>query len=150
MQFFTVSNVSSSKIYFILGAVSVFGNTPIDVVKTRMQGLEAAKYKNTFDCFLQIWKHEGPGAFYKGTVPRLGRVCLDVAITFMIYDSFMELFNKIWPQTYLFLNLPMSNHQSNFQITCIRLLCVLYIYLLMIWCIYRNDCNYCCKLFNIF
>lgn len=35
--------------------------------------------------------------FYKGTVPRLGRVCLDVAITFMIYDSFMELFNKVWP-----------------------------------------------------
>jgi hypothetical protein len=26
-------------------------------------------------------------SFYKGTVPRLSRVCLDVAITFMIYDS---------------------------------------------------------------
>lgn len=81
----------------IAGAASVFGNTPIDVVKTRMQGLEAAKYKNTFDCFLKIWKNEGPRAFYKGTVPRLGRVCLDVAITFMIYDSFMELFKKVWP-----------------------------------------------------
>jgi len=79
------------------GAASVFGNTPIDVVKTRMQGLEASKYKGTVDCFVQIWKNEGPAAFYKGTVPRLGRVCLDVAITFMIYDSFMELFNKIWP-----------------------------------------------------
>ena len=33
------------------GAASVLGNTPLDVVKTRMQGLEAkAKYKNTFDC----------------------------------------------------------------------------------------------------
>nr|CAH7768727.1 unnamed protein product [Callosobruchus chinensis] len=79
------------------GACSVYGNTPIDVIKTRMQGLEASKYKNTMDCFLQIWKNEGPTAFYKGTVPRLGRVCLDVAITFMIYDSFMEVFNKIWP-----------------------------------------------------
>jgi len=79
------------------GAASVFGNTPIDVVKTRMQGLEASKYKNTMDCFLQIWRNEGPTAFYKGTVPRLSRVCLDVAITFMIYDSFMDLFNKIWP-----------------------------------------------------
>jgi len=78
----------------VAGAASVFGNTPIDVVKTRMQGLEAAKYKNTVDCFIQIWKNEGPLAFYKGTVPRLSRVCLDVAITFMIYDSFMELFNK--------------------------------------------------------
>ncbi|KAH8420687.1 hypothetical protein KR222_000643 [Zaprionus bogoriensis] len=80
----------------IAGAASVFGNTPLDVVKTRMQGLEAAKYKNTADCALQILKNEGVGAFYKGTVPRLGRVCLDVAITFMIYDSFMDLFNKVW------------------------------------------------------
>ncbi|CAD5117120.1 DgyrCDS5929 [Dimorphilus gyrociliatus] len=81
----------------IAGAASVFGNTPLDVVKTRMQGLEAKKYKNTFDCAAKILKHEGPLAFYKGTLPRLSRVCLDVAITFMIYDSFMELFNKIWP-----------------------------------------------------
>ncbi|KAK6642149.1 hypothetical protein RUM44_013872 [Polyplax serrata] len=81
----------------VAGAASVFGNTPIDVVKTRMQGLEASKYKNTMDCFGQIWRNEGFFAFYKGTVPRLSRVCLDVAITFMIYDSFMELFNKIWP-----------------------------------------------------
>ncbi|XP_031623511.1 tricarboxylate transport protein, mitochondrial [Contarinia nasturtii] len=78
------------------GAASVFGNTPIDVVKTRMQGLEASKYKNTADCALQIWKNEGPRAFYKGTVPRLSRVCLDVAITFMIYDTFMDVFNKFW------------------------------------------------------
>ncbi|XP_028139109.1 putative tricarboxylate transport protein, mitochondrial [Diabrotica virgifera virgifera] len=78
------------------GACSVYGNNPIDVVKTRMQGLEAKKYKNTLDCAVQIMKNEGPLAFYKGTVPRLGRVCLDVAITFMIYDSFMELFNKFW------------------------------------------------------
>lgn len=80
----------------IAGAASVFGNTPIDVVKTRMQGLEAAQYKSTMDCFMQIARKEGVTAFYKGTIPRLSRVCLDVAITFMIYDSFMDLFNKVW------------------------------------------------------
>ncbi|XP_064651675.1 tricarboxylate transport protein, mitochondrial-like [Lineus longissimus] len=80
----------------VAGACSVYGNTPIDVIKTRMQGLEAHKYKNTFDCAYQIMKHEGPRAFYKGTVPRLSRVCLDVAITFMLYDSIMELFHKVW------------------------------------------------------
>ncbi|KDR12166.1 Putative tricarboxylate transport protein, mitochondrial, partial [Zootermopsis nevadensis] len=79
------------------GACSVFGNTPVDVVKTRMQGLEAKKYKNTLDCALKVFRNEGVAAFYKGTVPRLSRVCLDVAITFMLYDSFMEVFNKIWP-----------------------------------------------------
>jgi solute carrier family 25 citrate transporter 1 len=81
----------------IAGAASVFGNTPVDVVKTRMQGLEASKYKNTVDCAVQIMKHEGPKAFYKGTVPRLSRVCLDVAITFMIYDKFIQIFNQVWP-----------------------------------------------------
>ncbi|XP_013403745.1 putative tricarboxylate transport protein, mitochondrial [Lingula anatina] len=80
----------------IAGAASVFGNTPLDVVKTRMQGLEAAKYKNTLDCAVQIFKHEGPRAFYKGTVPRLSRVCLDVAITFMLYDTIQEFFNTFW------------------------------------------------------
>jgi len=80
------------------GAASVFGNTPLDVIKTRMQSLEASKYKNTLDCAIKIMKNEGPLAFYKGTVPRLGRCCADVAITFMIYDKFIEAFNRIWPQ----------------------------------------------------
>lgn len=44
----------------VAGAASVFGNTPIDVVKTRMQGLEAAKYKGTVDCFVKVWTNEGP------------------------------------------------------------------------------------------
>ena len=46
----------------IAGAASVFGNTPVDVVKTRMQGLESSKYKNTLDCAVQIMKNEGPKA----------------------------------------------------------------------------------------
>ncbi|CAG5130002.1 unnamed protein product [Candidula unifasciata] len=80
----------------IAGTASVYGNTPIDVIKTRMQGLDAHKYKNTWDCAVKIMKHEGPRAFYKGTVPRLSRVTLDVAITFMIYDNFMHFFNTVW------------------------------------------------------
>ncbi|XP_064833726.1 tricarboxylate transport protein B, mitochondrial-like isoform X1 [Oncorhynchus masou masou] len=78
------------------GAVSVFGNTPLDVIKTRMQGLEAHKYKSTMDCAVKIMKHEGPKAFYKGTVPRLGRVCMDVAIVFIIYEEVVKVLNKVW------------------------------------------------------
>lgn len=80
----------------IAGAASVFGNTPLDVIKTRMQGLEAHKYRNTWDCGLQILRNEGLKAFYKGTIPRLGRVCLDVAIVFIIYDEVVKLLNKVW------------------------------------------------------
>lgn len=78
----------------IAGAVSVFGNTPIDVVKTRMQGLESSKYKGTLDCILQIARKEGLMAFYKGTTPRLTRVCLDVAIQMTLYDQIMYLFDR--------------------------------------------------------
>ena len=40
--------------------------------------------------------NEGSKAFYKGTLPRMSRVVLDVGITFMIYYTFMEMFNKVW------------------------------------------------------
>ena len=67
----------------------------MDVIKTRMQSLDAAKYKNTLDCARTILRNEGAKAFYKGTLPRMSRVCLDVAITFMIYDSFMEVISVV-------------------------------------------------------
>jgi len=76
----------------IAGAVSVFGNTPIDVVKTRMQGMDSHLYKNSFDCTMKVMRNEGLRGFYKGTIPRLSRVSLDVAITFVIYDTIMNFF----------------------------------------------------------
>lgn len=78
----------------IAGAASVFCNTPIDVVKTRMQGLDSNRYKNTADCVLKIFRNEGPLAFYKGTVPRLAKVTLEVAIAFTMYNTFIDLFFK--------------------------------------------------------
>ncbi|KAI6652046.1 hypothetical protein LOD99_4591 [Oopsacas minuta] len=80
----------------LAGAASVFGNTPIDVVKTRMQGLESHKYKSSWDCVVQIFKKEGVMAFYKGTIPRLGRVCADVAIVFTIYEKVMQALDYVW------------------------------------------------------
>lgn len=69
----------------IAGAISVLCTMPQDTVKTRMQGEEAKKYKNTFDCIRQILKEEGPLFFYTGTWPRMVRVSLDVGITFAIF-----------------------------------------------------------------
>ena len=95
------------------GACSVFGisnysniaNTPVDVVKTQMQGLKAEQYKGTLDCMGQIWQKEGIRGFYKGnvlymilgTVPRLGRVVMDVAITMTLYDYISRAMNVVWP-----------------------------------------------------
>jgi solute carrier family 25 citrate transporter 1 len=69
----------------VAGAVSVMATMPQDTVKTRMQGEGASKYKGTLDCAMQILKSDGPAFFYAGTMPRLIRVSLDVAITFAIF-----------------------------------------------------------------
>lgn len=81
----------------IAGAASVFANTPVDVIKTNMQGLKAHQYKNSIDCAVQIVKSEGIKGLYKGTVPRLGRVVLDVAITFTLYDYITKAILHFWP-----------------------------------------------------
>ena len=43
----------------IAGAASVIGNNPLDVVKSRMQGLDAKRYKNSLDCFIQVYRESG-------------------------------------------------------------------------------------------
>jgi len=70
----------------LAGAVNVYANGPIDVVKTNMQGLDAQKYRNSFDCGYQIWKKEGIRGLYKGSVPRLTRLVMDVGLTFTFYE----------------------------------------------------------------
>ena len=70
------------------GFTSVMANTPVDVIKTKMQGLESSlKYKGSIDCLVKTVKNEGLLGLYKGTVPRLTRVVADVAITFTLFDK---------------------------------------------------------------
>jgi solute carrier family 25 citrate transporter 1 len=80
----------------LAGTASVYGNTPIDVVKTRMQGLDAHRYKNTLDCARQIMAQEGPKAFYKGATARLARVCLDVTIIMVLYEQINNVLDSVW------------------------------------------------------
>jgi solute carrier family 25 citrate transporter 1 len=94
---FEMNSIATNAISgLIAGACSVYGNTPIDVVKTRMQGLEANLYKSSLDCFLTIIKTEGLTALYKGTVPRLCRVCLDSAIVFTLYDEISKCMDRFF------------------------------------------------------
>ena len=76
----------------VAGAASVFGNTPLDVVKTKMQGLDASKYNGIMDCAKDIYRNHGITGFYRGTVARLGRV----AIVFVLYEQVTKLLDKVW------------------------------------------------------
>lgn len=79
------------------GAASVYANTPVDVVKTIMQGEKSKDFNGPMDCARQIWKNEGIRGFYKGTVPRLSRVVIDVALTFALYEHITRTINYFWP-----------------------------------------------------
>eukprot|EP01035_Chromulina_nebulosa_P019397 gene19397-25270_t len=56
------------------GCFSTLGNNPFDVVKTQMQGVNSSRYSSTLDCFVKIFKEEGLAGYYKGCIPRMGRV----------------------------------------------------------------------------
>ena len=76
----------------IAGASSVMGNNPIDVVKTRVQN---GMSTSSLQCAKEILTNEGVRGFYRGCLPRLNRVTIEVALAFVIYDSVVNLINKL-------------------------------------------------------
>lgn len=76
------------------GFCSTMANNPVDVVKTKMQGLESHKYNGFVDCFKQVYARSGIMGFYSGIGPRLCRVILDVALTFAIFHQIKRTVTK--------------------------------------------------------
>lgn len=68
------------------GAASVILNNPADFIKTQMQSIDNAKYKDSLDCATQIYNNEGIKGFYRGCTPRMVRVFLEIAISFTLFD----------------------------------------------------------------
>ncbi|KAL4401654.1 mitochondrial citrate transmembrane transport protein [Malassezia pachydermatis] len=80
----------------VAGIVTVYATMPLDVVKTRMQTLEArTQYKNTLDCMVKILRHEGILAFWRGATPRLARLMLSGGIVFTVYEKCMDALNSM-------------------------------------------------------
>jgi solute carrier family 25 (mitochondrial citrate transporter), member 1 len=80
----------------ISGLISTLCNNPIDVVKTRMQGLNSHQYNSTFNCINIIIKKEGVYAFYKGIIPRLMRVLPGQGIIFASYEKISYTLTKLF------------------------------------------------------
>lgn len=59
----------------IAGIITVYTTMPLDVVKTKMQGLNARQlYSGVFDCAWKVFKNEGVLSFWSGATPRLARL----------------------------------------------------------------------------
>ncbi|KAL5010030.1 hypothetical protein ScPMuIL_012335 [Solemya velum] len=87
--------VAESGYRFILGSIAgATGATavyPIDLVKTRLQNQRSAMvgelmYKNSFDCFKKVLRHEGIFGLYRGLAPQLVGVCPEKAIKLTVND----------------------------------------------------------------
>jgi len=81
------------------GFVSVYATMPFDVVKTRMQGLEASQYRSSGHCLLKVAKEEGVVALWKGSTPRLSRVFFSSGLIFTFFERTMRALNTFWPES---------------------------------------------------
>jgi len=69
------------------GCLGAIINTPFDTVKTRMQGLESARYSGTLNCGITMVRTEGILSLWKGLGARLMRVVPGQGIIFCSYET---------------------------------------------------------------
>lgn len=67
-------------------------------------------------CYLWNFKTNFFCRFYKGTVPRLGRVCFDVAFVFTFYENVMKLLDYVWVTNWVI--------PQNFILVILQKLCI--------------------------
>jgi len=99
-RYFTNENghISHAKILLSSTIAGVFGAaiaTPPDVIKTRLQVKPQPGdpvYTGIADCFRQILKKEGPGAFFKGVTPRVLIISPLFGIALVVYEFQKKLF----------------------------------------------------------
>ncbi|KAI0776657.1 mitochondrial tricarboxylate transporter [Trametes elegans] len=86
-----LSSVATFGIGAVAGLVTVYTTMPLDVIKTRMQSLEARQaYKNSFHCAYRIFTEEGLLRFWTGTTPRLARLVMSGGIVFTVYENVIK------------------------------------------------------------
>lgn len=82
---------------------------PIDLVKTRMQNQRTGSfigelmYRNSYDCFKKVIRHEGIFGLYRGLLPQLMGVAPEKAIKLTV--TTLEINNKLAFITYFFFRL---------------------------------------------
>jgi len=80
----------------VAGLITTYASMPFDVIKTRMQSLDArANYRNSFHCAYRTFTEDGITRFWAGTTPRLVRLILAGGIQFSVYENVMKLMSKV-------------------------------------------------------
>nr|BAR47391.1 mitochondrial uncoupling protein 3 [Thunnus orientalis] len=61
--------------------------SPVDVVKTRYMNSHSGQYNSAINCALNMLRHEGPTAFYKGSMPSFLRLGSWNIVMFVTYEQ---------------------------------------------------------------
>lgn len=87
-----LSSVMTFGIGAFAGLITVYTTMPLDVIKTRMQSLEARQaYRNSFHCAYRIFTEEGIRRFWTGTTPRLARLVVCVPHAYFVACRYVWL-----------------------------------------------------------
>jgi solute carrier family 25 (mitochondrial citrate transporter), member 1 len=79
----------------IAGCITVYSTMPLDVAKSRLQGLDGDRYKNVFNCLGMIVRENGVLSLWTGATPRLGRLIFSGGIVFTVYESVIQLYSLV-------------------------------------------------------
>ncbi|RFU27854.1 hypothetical protein B7463_g8485, partial [Scytalidium lignicola] len=82
------------------GTVGTLMNTPLDVVKSRIQSMPRGAtgpdvYSWTWPAVARVYREEGVRALYKGLVPKIVRFCPGGGILLVVYTAVLDLFEKM-------------------------------------------------------
>lgn len=72
---------------FSAGFCTTIVASPVDVVKTRYMNSHSGQYNSAINCALNMLRHEGPTAFYKGFMPSFLRLGSWNIVMFVTYEQ---------------------------------------------------------------
>ncbi|KAK7035662.1 ODC2-mitochondrial 2-oxodicarboxylate carrier [Favolaschia claudopus] len=88
------------------GLAGTILNTPIDVVKSRIQSVNKVpgvtpKYNWTYPALVTIFREEGPAALYKGFVPKVLRLAPGGGVLLLVVEFTLGVFRKALGPPYI-------------------------------------------------
>lgn len=70
------------------------GTMPFDVIKTRMQAIDAHRYRSSWHCFCDTVKSEGVRGLWAGSVSRSMRLIVSGGVIFSVYEQVVWLLGE--------------------------------------------------------
>ncbi|KDN38388.1 mitochondrial carrier [Tilletiaria anomala UBC 951] len=87
-------NWQTMMIGLISGALGPFTNAPIDTIKTRIQKASKVEGETALSRVVKVagdmFRQEGPAAFWKGITPRVARVAPGQSVVFLVYEKIRD------------------------------------------------------------